>query len=133
MRFNTMTELSADNRVDFVKTDRVRYNEVDMHGGVNNPIYLVWTQDARLDYLKAKGVDSNEFLPVVMEAHISYQNFLTADDEYRVELRVTREKLNHNFRAEIVNVSTGKVSAVVNQRIVFFKDKRPSRENVLKL
>ena len=130
---DTMSDLHTDNPIAFVRTDKVRYNEVDMHGGVNNPIYLVWTQDARLDYLKSKGVDPNEYLPVVMEAHVSYQNFLTADDEYRVDLRVTREKLNHHFLADIVNVSTGKVSAVVNQRIVFFKDKRPSRENILGL
>lgn len=128
-----MRESQADSPVMFAKADRVRYNEVDMHGGVNNPIYLAWTQDARLDFLRSRGVDPNIYLPVVMEAHIVYKNFLTADEEYRIDLRVKREKLNHQFLADIVNLKTGKTAAVVDQRIVFFKDKKPSRDNILSL
>ncbi len=117
----------------FSHTDKVRDSEVDMHRGVNNSIYLQYLQHARHEFLRAAGVDIDVYVPVVMEAHIKYQAFLTANDTYRVDIRVTRDNLTWHFLSDIVNLGTGKVAVSSDLHVVFFKDKRPSRDAVLTL
>jgi acyl-CoA thioester hydrolase len=115
----------------FSHTDKVRDSEVDMHRGVNNSIYLQYLQHARHEYLRAAGVDIDVYVPVVMEAHIKYQAFLTANDTYRVDIRVRRDKLTWHFLSDIANVATGKAAVSSDLHVVFFKDRRPSRDNIL--
>jgi len=117
----------------FSHTDKVRDSEVDMHRGVNNAVYLQYLQHARHEFLRAAGIDIDVYVPVVMEAHVRYKAFLTANDTYRVDIRVLRDKLTYHFLADIVNVGTGKLSVSSDLHIVFFKDFFPCRENILRL
>jgi acyl-CoA thioester hydrolase len=117
----------------FSHTDKVRDSEVDMHLGVNNSIYLQYLQHARHEFLRSAGVDIDLYVPVVMKAWIEYKAFLTANDTYRVDIRVTRDKLTWHFLSDIVNVGTGKVAVSSDLHVVFFKDKRPSRDEVLRV
>lgn len=117
----------------YSREDKVRDSEVDMHQGVNNSIYLQYLQHARHEFLRARGVAIDIHVPVVMEAHVKYQAFLTANDRYRVDIRVTRDKLTWHFLSDIVNLATGKTAVSSDLHVVFFKDRRPSRDVVLDL
>ena len=115
----------------FSHLDKVRDSEVDIHRGVNNSIYLQYLQHARHEYLRASGIDIDLYVPVVMEAHVYYKAFLTANDTYRVDVRITREKLIYHFLADIWNVRKSKLSVSSDIHIVFFKDQMPCRQNIL--
>lgn len=117
----------------YSREDKVRDSEVDMHQGVNNSIYLQYLQHARHEFLRARGVDIDVHVPVVMEAHVKYLAFLTANDRYRVDIRVTRDKLTWHFLSDIINLGTGKTAVSSDLHVVFFKDRRPSRDSVLDL
>lgn len=110
--------------------DKVRDTEVDAYG-VNNSIYLQFLQQARHEYLRSISVDIDHYVPVVMEAHIKYQAYLSANERYRVDVRVTRERLTYHFLADIVNLESGKVAVSSDLHVVFFKDRRPSRDMVI--
>ena len=72
----------------------VRYNEVDAQGVVNNAVYLVWFEMARIAYLARfpggyrgmveAGVDATN-----VEAHVRYRAPCRWDDRLRVHARTT--------------------------------------------
>ena len=80
----------------------VRYNEVDAQGVVNNAVYLVWFELARIAYLARfrggyrgmveQGVDATN-----VEAHVRYRAPCRWDDRLRVHAR-TSEVRGARFR-----------------------------------
>lgn len=75
----------------FETTVRVRYAETDAMGVVHHASYFVWLELARVEWLKACGLDykkleqSGFFLPVV-EANLRYHAPTFFDDEVRIQL-----------------------------------------------
>lgn len=75
----------------FETTVRVRYAETDAMGVVHHASYLVWLEYARVEWLKACGLDYKAlerdgfFLPVV-EASLTYRSPTFFDDEVRIRL-----------------------------------------------
>jgi len=84
----------------------VRYNEVDAQGVVNNAVYLVWFELARIAYLARfpggyrglveSGVDATN-----IEAHVRYRAPCRWDDRLRVHARTTDVR-GARFRFEYV-------------------------------
>lgn len=75
----------------FETTVRVRYAETDAMGVVHHSRYFVWLELARVEWLKACGLNYKElerngfFLPVV-EASLTYRAPTFFDDEVRIKL-----------------------------------------------
>jgi acyl-CoA thioester hydrolase len=84
----------------------VRYNEVDAQGVVNNAVYLVWFEIARIAYLERvpggyrgmveQGVDATN-----VEAHVRYRAPCSFDDRLRVHAR-TSDVRGARFRFDYV-------------------------------
>lgn len=78
----------------FVHRVRVGYGDTDQGGVVHHAVYLRWLEEARVELLRARGLnyrsvelDQKLALPVV-EAHLRYRNPARFDDELRVETRI---------------------------------------------
>ena len=75
----------------FEATVRVRYAETDAMGVVHHASYFVWLEYARVEWLKACGLNYKElerngfFLPVV-EVNLKYRAPTFFDDEVRIRL-----------------------------------------------
>ena len=75
----------------FETTVRVRYAETDAMGVVHHASYFIWLEYARVEWLKACGLDYKKleqngfFLPVV-EANLRYHAPTFFDDEVRIKL-----------------------------------------------
>ena len=75
----------------FEITVRVRYAETDAMGVVHHASYFIWLELARVEWLKACGLDykklerSGFFLPVV-EADLKYHAPTFFDDDIRIRL-----------------------------------------------
>ena len=126
-----MTERPADLPIVFSNEDVVRDSEVDMHGGVNNPVYLVYAQANRHMYLRSIGINVDKIMPVVTEAHLKYVGYLGPTDNYRCDLRVYREKLAYHFLCDITNTKTGKLSFTSDLKVVMYEDRRPVRADIV--
>jgi acyl-CoA thioester hydrolase len=84
----------------------VRYNEVDAQGVVNNAVFLVWFEIARIAYLErvpggyrgmvARGVDATN-----VEAHVRYRAPCRFDDRLRIHAR-TSDVRGARFRFDYV-------------------------------
>jgi len=75
---------------------RVGYGDTDQGGVVHHAVYLRWLEEARVEYLRARGVDYRAVelderlgLPVV-EARLRYRKPARFDDVLDVETRVGR-------------------------------------------
>ena len=103
----------------FETSVRVRYAETDAMGVVHHSRYFVWLELARVEWLKACGLDYKKleqdgfFLPVV-EADLKYHSPTFFDDEIRIKLtppqdihRVRFALTYELFRGEI-RVADGK-------------------------
>ncbi len=82
----------------FVHRHRVRvgYGDTDQGGVVHHSVYLRWLEEARIEYLRARGVDYRAVeldqklgLPVV-EAQLKYRLPARFDEVLEVETRVGR-------------------------------------------
>lgn len=74
---------------------RVGYVDTDKAGVVHHTVYLAWMEAARIEYLRARGLDYRRFevetglaMPVV-EAHMAYRSPARFDDELVVETWVS--------------------------------------------
>lgn len=115
--------------------DKVRFNEVDKHGAVNNPIYLSLIQDARLEYLRGAKIDTDEFMPVVKTAFIDYIKPLRDGDNYRIEIRAVYEKPFTVFHTCIFAGEDNSFCAYSEQAILFANGSslKPVISNILNL
>lgn len=115
--------------------DKVRFNEVDKHGAVNNPIYLSLIQDARIDYLQSVGINPDEFMPVVKTAFVDYVKPLADKQKYRIEIRAVYEKPFTVFHTCIFETEGNSFCTYVEQEILFANasTRRPVVSNILNL
>lgn len=70
-------------------TADVRYCECDPMGIVNNSVYAVWCEAARLDYLEAIGVTFEalrgmQVAPAMVSQHIDYVHAVTYPNRVRI-------------------------------------------------
>ena len=86
----------------FETTVRVRYAETDAMGVVHHASYFVWLEYARVEWLKACGLDYKElerngfFLPVV-EANLKYHAPTFFDNEVRIKLMPPQDSQRVRF------------------------------------
>lgn len=115
--------------------DKVRFNEVDKHGAVNNPIYLSLIQDARLEYLRSAEINTDDVMPVVKTAFIDYIKPLRDGDTYRIEIRAVYEKPFTIFHTCIFGGAEDSFCAYSEQAILFASASslKPIVSNILNL
>lgn len=99
---------------------RVGYIDTDKAGVVHHAVYLAWMEAARIEYLRARGLDYRRFevetglaMPVV-EAHLAYRAPARFDDELVVETWVsgaTRARIV--FEARVLRSESGGAGAEV--------------------
>jgi acyl-CoA thioester hydrolase len=96
----------------------VRFNEVDMMGVCNNSVYLVYFEEARLNYIKEIGLNINGSffsegrLFFVVTNELNYRDFAKFDDELNIYTRISFMK-NSSFGFEhlVENAATKKIIA----------------------
>lgn len=100
----------------FKTSVRVRFNEVDMLGVCHNAAYLIYFENARLQYLKElglvpeKGLFSDGKLFFVVRNEIDYRSNARYDDELDVYTKISFIK-NSSFGFDhlILNAATGSI------------------------
>ena len=107
----------------FEITVRVRYAETDAMGVVHHASYFIWLELARVEWLKAYGLDykkleqSGFFLPVV-EADLKYHAPTFFDDEVRIKLtppqdiQRVRFTLTYELFRDTTRIADGKTAHV---------------------
>lgn len=84
---------------------RVQFYETDAMGIVHHAIYLHWFEEARVEFLRTKGLFKEFTLDQInyplLESHIEYKKPLSFDDEFVITLRVEIDKLRITFTYEI--------------------------------
>lgn len=87
-------------------SDRVRFVETDLMGVVHHTNYLRWFEMARVEYLRAGGIDLNimkeaGYLFPITDVQCKYKNSARFDDEYEVSAVLTefsRAKLVFSYQ-----------------------------------
>lgn len=100
----------------------VRDYECDLQGVVNNAVYQNYTEHARHEYLKTRGVDFAALTAtgvhvVVIRAELDYLRSLRSGDVFRVTVqteRVSRLRMAFTQRITLVNGGT----PILNARFV---------------
>lgn len=95
---------------------RVRYGETDQMGHAYYANYLYWFEQARGAWCRArgftyKGLEEMGFMLPVVEVHVRYRGEVKYDDVITVRVWLAEvRRASLNFRYEIVNLTTGKVT-----------------------
>lgn len=100
----------------------VRDYECDLQGVVNNAVYQNYTEHARHEYLKTRGVDfaaltATGMHVVVIRAELDYLRSLRSGDVFRVTVLTERvSRLRMAFTQQITLVNDG--TPILNARFV---------------
>ena len=100
----------------------VRDYECDLQGVVNNAVYQNYTEHARHEYLKTRGVDFAALTAtgvhvVVIRAELDYLRSLRSGDVFRVTVQAERvSRLRMAFTQHITLVNDG--TPILNARFV---------------
>jgi acyl-CoA thioester hydrolase len=100
----------------------VRDYECDLQGVVNNAVYQNYTEHARHEYLKTRGVDFAALTAtgvhvVVIRAELDYLRSLRSGDVFRVTVQTERvSRLRMAFTQHITLVNDG--APILNARFV---------------
>ena len=73
---------------DFVHHQRVRFNDVDAMGHVNNAVYLTYVEEARIAFLRPLGPTYENL--ILARAEIDYRSPLRDGEEVEIGVRCTR-------------------------------------------
>jgi len=95
---------------------RVRYGETDQMGHAYYANYLLWFEQGRGAWCRARGwtykqMEETGYKIPVVEAHIEYKGEVLYDDLIIVKVWVSElRRASVRFDYEIVNTSTGKIT-----------------------
>ena len=115
----------------YIHKIRVRYAECDRMGFVHHSVYALYFEEARTEYLRAKGVTykSMEDLGIIMPVRSMSFNFKKAaiyDDLLNIEVSIIGEtKVRCCFEYKVTNQSGQFLSDAVTE--LFFVDKNTMR------
>jgi acyl-CoA thioester hydrolase len=117
----------------FSLKNRVRFDEVDSFNVVHNLKYFYWLEWARLEYIRALGVNFkadtfiNDYLFMTVHAEIDYFNAAVFDDEYEVLTKVTNIKNSSLSFRNIIRKADGTILILASAVIVRMdpKNKEP--------
>lgn len=123
----------------FEMTGVVKEQELDMLGNVSHITITEWLHDARCQTLKHVRPSAYEaalaqgYVPVVVHLTLDLSESLKRDDAYQVDVKLRRKGPRHIFESEIHRVRDNVLAAAGTAELVFTKDGRPVKENVLEL
>ncbi len=109
---------------------RVRGNELDSYGHVNNAVYLNYTEQARWEIFNELGVlerlIASEKKIVVIENQIKYIRQLRLFDEVEIETQMERSAHFILFKHNLTNIKTKKpVSKVIAKTVFLDENDKP--------
>lgn len=68
-------------------TISVRFSETDMFGHVNNVSTFIYFEEARIEFLKSKGLSTDSGIPVVSDLQCNYHKQMYFDDKIDIYVK----------------------------------------------
>ncbi|MFC2130389.1 acyl-CoA thioesterase [Bacteroidota bacterium] len=115
---------------------RVKFSEVDSFNVVHNLQYFYWLEWARLEYIRALGIEfePNIFISKYMftsvHAEIDYFNAARFDDEYEVLAQIVQVKNSSATFRNIIMLTDGTILVKASAVLVHLNSKTQEAERI---
>lgn len=114
----------------YIYKSEVRGYELDSYGHVNNAVYISYTEQARWEILKNRGLLKSflnqNLLLVVTETNIRYMRELKLFDKFEIETTLKHEAPYLIFHHDMINVTGNcKTAKAIVKTLLIDKDRIP--------
>lgn len=122
---------------EYTLTGTVKESDLSASGFVEHVRVAEWLHESRVEYLKAKKTGLYEaalaqgLIPAVTHLQIDLPAYLRRDEEYDINVHLRRQGARYVFESEIRRKFDGDVCVKSTAELVFTKDGRPIKDNVL--
>lgn len=122
---------------EFELQGKVKESDLSASGFVEHVRIAEWLHESRVQYLKDKKAGVYEIalaaglVPAVSNLTIDLPAFLRRDEGYTIAVNLTREGARYVFKSEIRRDADNEICVKSVADLVFTRDGRPIRDNVL--
>ena len=110
----------------------VRDYEIDSQGRAHHSNIVCWTEHARADFLREKGLSYSKLVEqglhlVVTRMTYQFKTSIRPGEELSIRIWVSRERSKAKFYQEIVERKTGALRVIAETEVAALQDGRPTR------